>query len=68
MTHCAVTDNGLAFDYFSDKRDLVVSEQHANAFADCSGVAADCDELSVAVRAHRDIARKTQYAISVWFK
>ena len=67
MTHGTVADNGLAFDDFSDDSDLVVCEQHANTFADYSSVAADRDETSVAVRAHRDVVRKTQDSISVCF-
>ena len=52
MANRTITDNGLALDDLGDDGDVIVSEQHANAFADRAGVAADRDEMSVAVRAN----------------
>ena len=62
MTNCPVADDGFTFDDLSDDSDFIVGQQHADAFADCSGVAADGDKMAITTRAHRDVTSKTQDA------
>jgi hypothetical protein len=51
MANGTITDNGFALEDLGHDGDVIVSEQHANAFADRSGVAADGDKMSIATRA-----------------
>jgi hypothetical protein len=62
MANRAVADDGFAFDDLSDHSDFIVRQQHAHAFADRSGVAADRDKVTVAVRADYDVTSETQDA------
>jgi len=62
MPDGAIADHRLAFDDLSDDVNVVVSEKNVNPFADGCRIAADGDQLPVAVRAHGDIARELQDA------
>jgi hypothetical protein len=63
MANGAVADDGFAFDDLSDDGNVVVGKQHANAFADRSGVTADRDKLSVGTHADRNVTSETQHAL-----
>jgi hypothetical protein len=62
MANRSVADDGFAFNDLGNNSDLVVREQHANAFTDRRRVAANRDEMSVAARANRNIASETEHA------
>jgi hypothetical protein len=62
MANGAVADDGFALYDLGDDGNVVVGKQHANAFADRSGVAADRDKMSVAARADRNVTSETQHA------
>ena len=61
MANCTVADDGLTFDDLGDDDDLVVGEQHADAFADNSRVPTNRNKMSVTTRADRNVTSKTQY-------
>jgi hypothetical protein len=63
MTNCPIADDGFTFDDLSDDGNVIVGKQHANAFADRSGVTADRDKLSVAAHADRNVTSETQHAL-----
>jgi hypothetical protein len=43
MAHRPVADDGFTFDNLGDEGDFIIREQHADAFANRGGVAADRD-------------------------
>jgi hypothetical protein len=62
MANCPVADDGFTFDDLGNDDDLVVGEQHADAFADYSRVATNRNKMSVTTGADRNVTSKTQYA------
>ena len=67
MADCAVAHDGLAFDDFGDDVQLFIRHRYTDAFANRSRVATDCEKLTVAVHANRDVPREAQDAFPARF-